>query len=249
VSRRHPFRPLAQAVGERFPDLADPVAEIASGRVTVNGLVVTNPRALVRRDATIAMPAPAPLRGEVKLQAALDAFSTDVSGRVALDLGAAAGGFTRALLRRGARRVYAVDAGHGQLLGSLRQEGRVVNLERTNLSELTQQLVPDAVDVLTADLSYIALATALPQLNGVAFRRGAELIALVKPMFELARGQPPDRSADWLRAVALASAGAQAAGWRVAGSMRSPVTGASGAVEFFVHGRRLATGGENARVG
>jgi hypothetical protein len=111
--------------------------------VRVDGLIVTNPRACVPRGAAVTIAAPpTPPRGARKLAAGLDAFADPVAGRVALDLGAAAGGFTHALLAAGARRVYAVDAGHGQLLGSLRADGRVVNLERTNLADLTGVLVP-----------------------------------------------------------------------------------------------------------
>jgi 23S rRNA (cytidine1920-2'-O)/16S rRNA (cytidine1409-2'-O)-methyltransferase len=105
---------------------------------------------------------PQPLAGEAKLRAALAAFAPAVQGRIALDVGAAAGGFTRVLLEAGARRVYAVDAGFGQLLGSLRQDPRVVNLERTNLGVLDAALVPDPIELVTIDVSYISLASAVP---------------------------------------------------------------------------------------
>jgi len=103
----------------------------------------------------------APLRGEAKLRAALSGFGVGVTGRVCLDLGAAAGGFTRVLLEAGAARVYAVDAGFGQLLGSLRQDPRVVNLEATNVAALDTALVPDAIELVTIDVSYLALAAAV----------------------------------------------------------------------------------------
>jgi 23S rRNA (cytidine1920-2'-O)/16S rRNA (cytidine1409-2'-O)-methyltransferase len=235
VSRRRSLRTLAGAVSERFPDLPDPVVVIVRGGIAVNGLVVTNPNTLVRHDARIALTETRRLRGEAKLGAALDAFQVDVAGRVALDLGAAAGGFTRVLLDRGAVRVYAVDAGHGQLLGSLRRDPRVVNLERTNISALDRRLVPEAAGLISMDLSYLALAAALPQLRDVELHQHADLIALVKPMFELRRDRPPDDPAEWERAVELASAGARRCGWRVEGAIRSPVTGAGGAVEFLLH--------------
>src|SRR5579885_3286776 len=117
------------------------------------------------------------LRGTIKLRAALAAFAVEVAGRVALDVGASTGGFTVALLEAGAARVYAVDAGFGQLLGRLRQDARVVNLERTNLAALE---LPEPIDLVTVDLSYLSIALAAPQLP-----RAPELIALVKPMFEL----------------------------------------------------------------
>ena len=108
-----------------------------------------------------------PLRGSAKLAAALDAFGIDVAGRLCLDVGASTGGFTSVLLERGAARVYAVDAGHGQLLGSLRQDARCVNLEATNVGDLTVALVPDVIDLVTVDVSYLALREAVRQLSAL----------------------------------------------------------------------------------
>lgn len=204
----------------------------------VDGFPVRNPRSLVAASARIGLRETARLRGEAKLEAALEAFPLDVAGRVALDVGAAAGGFTRVLLRAGARRVYAVDVGHGQLLGSLRQDERVVVLERTNVASLDTRLVPDPVDVVTIDVSYVSLASALPQLRGVALTDGAELLALVKPMFELGLAAPPAGERELDRALALAAAGAESAGWRACRGVRSCVTGGRGAVELLLHARR-----------
>ncbi len=128
----------------------------------VDGRLVDNPRSLVREGARIALRVEAPLRGETKLRAALQAFGVNVTGRIALDLGAAAGGFTRVLIEAGAARVYAVDAGFGQLLGSLRQDPRVVVLERVNLGELDPSQVPEAIELFTIDLSYLSLSEAFP---------------------------------------------------------------------------------------
>src|SRR5207302_2622448 len=158
----------------------------------VDGIVRTNPATLVRAGASISLREDVVLRGERKLEAALAAFALDVRGRVALDAGAAAGGFTRILLAAGARRVYAVDAGHGQLLGSLRQDPRVVNLEATNLGDLTRELVPDTIEVVTLDLSYLALADAVPQLEALRLDPQADAVALVKPQFELGLARPPE---------------------------------------------------------
>jgi 23S rRNA (cytidine1920-2'-O)/16S rRNA (cytidine1409-2'-O)-methyltransferase len=158
-----------------------------------------------------------------------------VAGRVALDVGAAAGGFTRVLLARGARRVYAVDAGHGQLLGSLRTDPRVINLEATNLGEVDRRLVPDPIELVAIDVSYLALAAAVPQLARVELAAAAELVALVKPQFELGLARPPADGARLAEAVDRATAGMEAAGWEVRGRVESPVRGARGAVEFFVY--------------
>ena len=184
------------------------------------------------------VPARAPLRGEAKLQAALDGFRVAVAGRVALDVGASAGGFTRVLLRAGAARVYAVDAGHGQLLGSLRQDPRVVNLEATNVAQLDGGLIPDAVGVVTVDVSYLALAAAVAQLDRVRFEDAADLIGLVKPMFELRLASAPADPAVVAAAADRAEAGIGAAGWAVCGRMASPVLGAHGAPEMLLHARR-----------
>ena len=162
----------------------------------------------------------------------------DVEGRTALDVGAAAGGFTRVLLERGARRVYAVDAGHGQLLGSLRQDPRVVNLEGVNLGELGAGRVPEPIDLFTVDVSYLSLADAIPQLERVRIAPGADLVALVKPMFELGLPAAPAGDDELRRAEELAAAAAERAGWRVAGAIPSPVTGARGARERLLHARR-----------
>ena len=234
--RRVRLRALVDLVSEAFPD-AEPVAAIADGEVLVNGYPVRNPKALVPLDASLRLRPAEPLRGEAKLSAALEAFAVPVRERIAVDLGAAAGGFTRVLVDAGARRVYAVDAGHGQLLGSLRQSRTVVNLERTNLAELNRSRVPEAVDLLTADLSYLPLARALPQLD-LSFAADADLIAVVKPQFELGLDKAPAGPDLVLEAGRLAIRGAARAGWMKPQVIESPVTSARGAVELLLHGSR-----------
>jgi 23S rRNA (cytidine1920-2'-O)/16S rRNA (cytidine1409-2'-O)-methyltransferase len=234
---------LLAEVARRHPDVGDPAGLIRSGQVQVDGSIVLNESSLVRAGAAIVVRAPAALRGEAKLRAALDAFAVPVSGRVALDAGAAAGGFTRVLLERGASRVYAVDVGHGQLLGSLRQDPRVVNLERTNLADAHTRISDAVIDVVTLDLSYVSLAAAVPQLNRVAIAGDATLVALVKPMFELRLPQPPTAVADLDDALGRAVAGIESAGWEVLGSTDSPVRGARDAIELLVAARRRRTPG------
>jgi len=236
--RRSSLRRLQDEVAKRFPDITDPAAEIAAGRIAVDGRPAANPATWIRLDASIARRIEMPLRGEAKLRAAIAAFSVVTNGRVAVDCGAAAGGFTRVLLAAGARRVYAVDAGYGQLRGSLRADGRVVTLERTNIAALTARIVPEAVDLVTMDLSYLAIAIAAPQLQGLRFAADAELVALVKPQYELGLEHPPRLRADRRRAVAAAERGLRAAGWTPLGSIRSPVPGSRGAIEHLVHARR-----------
>ena len=225
-------------MAERFGDV-DPVEAIVGGAVVVDGIVRTNPRSLVRAGSSVRLTsAEAPVRGEAKLEAALVTFGVDVGERVAVDIGAAAGGFTRVLLRHGARRVYAVDVGHGQLLGSLRRDPRVVVLERTNLADLTPRLVPEPVDVLTIDVSYLPLQEAVPQVSSrIRLASHCELVALVKPQFELSLPRPP-RTAD--EATRRAAGAIEGAGWHVAGTADSPVTGRRGAVEAFLYATRVA---------
>ena len=183
--RRARFVALTALLARRRFD-AD-VRVITSGRVLVDGRVVANPAALVRSDAALRILPTARLRGDLKLSAALDRLSVPVAGGVALDVGASAGGFTTALLARGARRVYAVDAGVGQLLGRLRADPRVVNLEGLNLGVLDTARVPELVDLVTLDVGYLSLVRAIPQLERVPLRPTTHLVALVKPTFELHR--------------------------------------------------------------
>ncbi len=235
---RRRLRTLANAVAQAYPHIEDAEGVIAAGRVLVGGIVVRNPSTLVRPDASIAIRPDERLRGEAKLEAALSAFDVRVRGRVALDVGAAAGGFTRALLRAGAARVYAVDAGHGQLLGSLRQDPRVVNLERTNLGQLDRTRVAEAIEMVTIDVSYLALARAVPQLDRVHIAAHADAIALVKPQFELGLAHPPRGRSSLDAACNRAAAGFAAARWRVRATIESPLRGARGAVEFLLHASR-----------
>lgn len=229
---------LARTLARLHPEVVDPDQAIRDGQVTVDGRIVTNPASIVGPGSHIALQHPAPLRGEAKLQAALARFPLAAAGRIALDVGAAAGGFTRTLLAHGAARVYAVDAGHGQLLGSLRQDPRVVNLEATNLGSLNRALVPDVIDLVTLDLSYLSLTAAIPQLDAIAIAADADLVALVKPMFELQLSRPPGDRPRLEEALQRAIEGVGAAGWRVLSTMESPVLGSRGAVEFLIHAHR-----------
>ena len=181
-------------------------------------------------------------RGGVKLAHGLDHFGVDVPGRVALDIGASTGGFTDVLLARGARRVYAVDVGHGQLAWKLRGDPRVVVHERVNARALTHEQVPEPVDIITCDASFIGLATVLPAPLALAAPRAA-LLALVKPQFEAGREQVGKggvvRDPAIHRAVcerAAAWVGSQP-GWIVIGIIESPILGPQGNREFLLYAR------------
>jgi 23S rRNA (cytidine1920-2'-O)/16S rRNA (cytidine1409-2'-O)-methyltransferase len=236
---RRRLRRLRDEVARVYPYIENPEEAIRRGAIVVDGRVMSNPESLIRESASIALAREPVLRGEPKLRAALEAFRVLVRDRVALDVGASAGGFTRVLLQAGAERVYAVDVGHGQLLGSLRRDPRVVNLERTNIASLDTAAVPEPIDVITIDLSYLALWRAVPQLRRVRLSRCADAIALVKPQFELGLATPPSDQERLLEAVQLARAGFEANNWIVDGVIESPVRGSRGAVEFLLHARVL----------
>jgi 23S rRNA (cytidine1920-2'-O)/16S rRNA (cytidine1409-2'-O)-methyltransferase len=238
---RRRYVPLLQRLIQLRPDLDDPEMLIRTGQVTVDGIRVINPRALVPQHKAVSLLIAKPLRGQLKLHAALERFEIEVHGATALDAGAAAGGFTQALVEAGVRRVYAIDAGHGQLRGSLRLHPSVVSLERTNIADLTIRVVPDVLNVVTLDLSYVSLAEAVPQLNRLSIAENAVLIALIKPMFELGLPTLPPTER-WPDAVEHASRGIALAGWKVLGVVRSEVLGRRGAVEFLLHASRRSGG-------
>jgi 23S rRNA (cytidine1920-2'-O)/16S rRNA (cytidine1409-2'-O)-methyltransferase len=237
VRNKRQFVSLLARLQQLRPDIAEPEQLIIQGRVLVDGYPVTNAGSRVSDEASLTIDNDEPLQGERKLRVALLEFGLRLNGNIAMDAGAAAGGFTKALLDAGTRRVYAVDAGHGQLLGSIRQDDRVVVLERTNIADLTRALVPDTLDALTLDLSYLSIARAVPQLEVLDIAASAVLVALVKPMFELGLAELPE-PARWPEALELATRGVDASGWRVRSVARSPIPGGRGAVEFFLHATR-----------
>ena len=239
-ARRPRFINVLEHVRKVRADISDPVKAIERRRLVVGGRIVESTRSLVRADASVLLRDLHRLRGERKLEAAIGRFGVDVRGRVCLDLGASAGGFTRVLLDRGARRVFAVDAGYGQLRGDLRLDPRVVNMERTNLADLRHALPAGVIiDLVTLDLSYLSLAEAVPQLELMTFASGAEMVALIKPMYELGLAGPPTDEPEHERAISHAVRGVKRGGlWRVVGTMASPVLGGRGAREWFLQARR-----------
>jgi 23S rRNA (cytidine1920-2'-O)/16S rRNA (cytidine1409-2'-O)-methyltransferase len=176
-------------------------------------------------------------RGGLKLAAGLDAFAVDPSGWVCADLGASTGGFTDCLLQRGAAKVYAIDVGYGQLAWSLRQDPRVVVMERTNARLLTA--LPEPAQLVVGDLSFTALAPMFPAMRAIC-APGALLVLLVKPQFELGRehvqkGGVVTDAAARAEAVAGVLAEAQAEGFEPLGGVQSPVTGAkAGNIEHLI---------------
>jgi 23S rRNA (cytidine1920-2'-O)/16S rRNA (cytidine1409-2'-O)-methyltransferase len=223
-------------------------ALILAGDVRVGGRPITKAGTAVPRDADITVAAPDhPYvgRGGLKLAHALDTFGVTVHGRLALDIGASTGGFTDALLQRGAVRVVALDVGHGQLDWRLRSDPRVVVLEHVNARLLTgEQLPADArvFGVVTMDLSFISVRQVLPAIVPV-LAPGGDLVVLVKPQFEAGReevgkGGIVRDAAIHDRVLAEVSAAANALGLSRIAMTESPITGTEGNREFFLHLRR-----------
>lgn len=215
-------------------------ALIRAGQVLVNDMVSDKPGTRIKTDAAIR------IRGEIlryvsrgghKLEGALDAFGVDPSGRICADFGASTGGFTDCLLQRGAAKVYAIDVGYGQLAWKLRQDDRVVVMERTNARHLTA--LPEAPSLIVGDLSFISLRLILPAVQAVA-AAGAEAVLLIKPQFEVGPGQAkggvvrdPDQRRAAIEAVCEA---ARAGGAAVLGTVASTLPGAKkGNIEELLH--------------
>ncbi len=177
-------------------------------------------------------------RGGVKLAGALEAFSLEVDGLVAMDVGASTGGFTDCLLRRGAKTVYAVDVGYGQLAWHLRQDSRVVVLERCNIRYLTHEQVPELVDLVVIDISFISLKKVIPKVLDF-LKTGSRLLALIKPQFEVGRGQVGKggvvRDPRQHRQVVVdLEAFCRGQGLEVEGVAESSLLGPKGNREFFI---------------
>jgi len=220
-------------------------ALIMAGQVSVAGARIDKPGTPIPEDADVSVKGadhPWVSRGGLKLAHALETFDLDVTDKVALDIGASTGGFTDVLLKNGARRVYAVDVGHGQLDWGLRNDERVVTLERTNARNLTKEHVPEAIDVVVCDASFIGLRTILPAGLRLA-ASGAVLVALIKPQFEAGKdrvgkgGVVRDEAVHqevcetiqgWLTALKE---------WTVVGLTESPVRGPAGNKEFLIVAR------------
>jgi 23S rRNA (cytidine1920-2'-O)/16S rRNA (cytidine1409-2'-O)-methyltransferase len=225
-------------------------ALILAGLVSCGERRVDKPGEQLAADAALALKGrdhPWVSRGGVKLAAAFDHFRVTVDGHVALDIGASTGGFTEVLLARGARRVYAVDVGHGQLAWKLRQDPRVVVLERLNARYLTRADIPEPVDIITCDASFIGLATVLPAPLALAAEK-AQLVALIKPQFEAGSAHVGKggvvRDPEIHREVcerAAAWVAAQSA-WLVTGIIESPIRGPEGNREFLLYACRSGDG-------
>ncbi len=216
-------------------------ALILAGKVYVGERRVAKAGDLLPNDALLLVKGrdhPWVSRGGVKLAHGLDHFAIDVIGAIALDVGSSTGGFTDVLLTRGAAKVYAIDVGTNQLAWKLRSDDRVVVHDQTYARVLTTAIVPEPVDIIVCDASFIALSKVLDAALDLA-KPGAALIALVKPQFEAGRGEVGKGGvvrdpAVHQRVCDDAAAWIESRGWRVIGVERSPITGPEGNVEFLL---------------
>ncbi|HUX86914.1 MAG TPA: TlyA family RNA methyltransferase [Chloroflexota bacterium] len=219
---------------------------ILAGDVRVNGQVVTKPGTDVPADAELAVTQPPPYvsRGGFKLAHALEAFELDVSNLVILDVGASTGGFTDVLLQRGASRIYAIDVGYGQLAWRLRQDPRVIVIDRTNIRHLTE--LPEPSDGAVVDVSFISLTVVLAPIEHL-LKPDGWIVALVKPQFEAGRSRvgkggvvrSPEVHRDVLESVL---SHASQLGLKIGGCTPSPILGPAGNREFLVLLRKTGSG-------
>jgi 23S rRNA (cytidine1920-2'-O)/16S rRNA (cytidine1409-2'-O)-methyltransferase len=223
-------------------------ALIMAGQVVVGDHVADKAGQMVPVDAEIRLkgePLAFVSRGGLKLQKALDEFGLDVSGLAVLDVGASTGGFTDCLLQRGARTVFAVDVGYGQLAWQLRTDDRVVSLEKTNIRHLTPDRLPEIPDMAVIDASFISLDKVLPTTIGL-IRENGTIVALIKPQFEVGRGEVGKggvvRDAKKHREVTEAvCALAESLGLEVQGITESPILGPKGNREFLICMRKTGS--------
>jgi 23S rRNA (cytidine1920-2'-O)/16S rRNA (cytidine1409-2'-O)-methyltransferase len=215
-------------------------ALIMGGAVTVDGRTVTKPATAIAPGASVELvsqPIPYVSRGGLKLHHALDQFKVNVSGLVAIDVGASTGGFTDVLLEAGATRVYAIDVGYGQLAWRLRNDPRVTVMERTNIRHVTG--LPEPGSLAAIDVSFISLRMVLPTV-GSLLAQGAHAIPLIKPQFEAGREKVGKKGVVrdpvvWQQVLREVLTFAVDGGWTVLGLVRSPIVGPAGNVEFLAH--------------
>jgi 23S rRNA (cytidine1920-2'-O)/16S rRNA (cytidine1409-2'-O)-methyltransferase len=208
----------------------------------VGDQVVDKAGTLVERDSRIRVMGkdhPYVSRGGLKLEEALRGFQVDPRGKVALDIGASTGGFTDCLLQKGAEKVYAVDVGYGQLAWRLRQDPRVVNLERKNIRYLKPHEIGDKVDLVVVDTSFISVEKFLPNVLPMV-REGGEIVALLKPQFEVGKGEVGKGGVvrdkrKHRQVLDRLSRFSESIGLKVRGSMESPLLGPKGNKEFFIY--------------
>jgi len=220
-------------------------AMIIAGQIMANDQKQVKAGALVPVDAEIRIlgqQLPYVSRGGLKLEAAIREFKVTVEGKTAIDVGASTGGFTDCLLQHGAKKVYAVDVGYAQLAWKLRQDKRIVVMERVNIRHMEPSLIQEPVDIAVIDVSFISLRKVIPSVLPV-LRTHSEIIALIKPQFEVGRehvgkGGIVRDDASRIEAVQTVKKMFDETGFDVKGVIPSPITGQDGNVEFLIYASR-----------
>ena len=216
-------------------------ALIMEGRVTVDGQILEKSGTLVKMDAHLQIQGedhPYVSRGGLKLEAALKAFEVDPEGKVVIDVGASTGGFTDCALQQGAKKVYAIDVGYGQLAWKLQKDPRVINLERRNIRYLKREEVSEEADFILVDTSFISIEKFLSHLVGF-LKEGGDLLCLIKPQFEVGKGEVGKGgvvkdSNLHQKVVDRISQFSRGLGLTVGGIIESPLLGPKGNKEFFI---------------
>jgi 23S rRNA (cytidine1920-2'-O)/16S rRNA (cytidine1409-2'-O)-methyltransferase len=219
-------------------------ALIIEGKVLVNGNKVEKPGSMVDESSEIKLcgeTLPYVSRGGLKLEHAIKHFSIDIKDKVAIDIGASTGGFTDCLLQHGAKRVYAVDVGYGQLAWKLRTDPRVVAIERTNIRYMEREKIPEPVDIATVDVSFISLKLVIPKLLEF-LKPSGEIVALIKPQFEVGKGEVEKggivRSEEKrTKAVENIKDSFESLSLKVIGVVESPIKGQKGNIEYLIYAK------------
>lgn len=217
-------------------------ALIMEGKVFVGGVSVTKAGAMIDEGAVVELKGegiPYVSRGGLKLEAAIRHFNISMKEKIAMDVGSSTGGFTDCMLQNGVKKVYCIDVGYGQLAWKLRQDPRVVLIERTNIRYLEREKIPDEIDIATIDVSFISLIKVVP--NVLEFLKdNGEIIALIKPQFEVGKadvgkGGIVKDEAKRLKAVEHVKENLEALGLQTIGVMQSPIPGQKGNIEYLIY--------------
>lgn len=219
-------------------------ALIIEGKVLVNGVKVEKPGSLVDENSEVTLcgeTLPYVSRGGLKLEHAIKHFSIEVEDKVAMDIGASTGGFTDCLLKHGAKRVYAIDVGYGQLAWKLRTDPRVIAIERTNIRYMERERIPEPVDISTIDVSFISLKLVIPKVLEFLKPQG-EIVALIKPQFEVGKGEVDKggivkSEEKRAKAVERIKNFFECLSLQVIGVVESPIKGQKGNIEYLIYAK------------
>ena len=232
-----------------FDSRAKAKSMIMLGKILVDGKKIDKAGTLINRDAKIEVigkEMPFVSRGGFKLQKALEVFEIDLREKICADIGASTGGFTDCMLQSGAKKVYAIDVGYGQLAWKLRQDERVINLERTNIRNVTREKISDALNFCSIDVSFISLEKVLPVAKNLLSEDG-EIIALIKPQFEAGREQVGKKGVVRDKKIHFAVLEkilqiAEEINLKVCGLDYSPIKGPEGDIEYLIYLTKIERG-------